>query len=183
MDQVIPRVESAFRVDRGPDGRSIAGSSMGGLVSLFALWQYPHVFGAAAALSPSAWFAHEAIIDLVNHTPLPPGRLWLDTGTEEGPLMLESVRRLRDAVVERGLTPGPCFEYVEDEGAIHPEEHWGRRMRADPASRSVGQSACRSTARTRGDRDDRPTDGHQGDMQKIAHRRPRVVLAPRSSRK
>ena len=129
MDQVIPRVESAFRVDRGPEGRSIAGSSMGGLVSLFALWQYPHVFGAAAALSPSAWFAHEAIVDLVNHTPAPPGRLWLDTGTEEGPLMLESVRRLRDAIVERGLTPGPRFEYVEDEGATHQEEHWGRRMR------------------------------------------------------
>ena len=43
--------------------------------------------------------------------------------------MLESVRRLRDAIEERGLTPGPRFEYVEDEGAGHREEHWGKRMR------------------------------------------------------
>jgi predicted alpha/beta superfamily hydrolase len=130
IDQVIPRVESEFRVDPGPAARSIAGSSMGGLVSLYALWKHPDIFGAAAALSPSAWFAGEAIIDFVKERPAPRGRLWLDTGVEEGEVMLDSVRRLRDVLVERGLTEGPRFEYVEDEGATHHEEHWGRRMRA-----------------------------------------------------
>jgi predicted alpha/beta superfamily hydrolase len=130
IDQVIPRVESTFRVDRDPARRSIAGSSMGGLVSLYALWKRPDAFGAAAALSPSAWFADEAIIDFVKARPAPPGRLWLDTGAEEGDLMVDSVRRLRDAIVHGGLTEGPRFEYVEDEGASHHEEHWGRRMRA-----------------------------------------------------
>jgi predicted alpha/beta superfamily hydrolase len=128
--QVIPRVESAFRVTPGPEGRIVAGSSMGGLVSLYALWKHPEVFGAAAALSPSAWFADEAMIDLIRRKPLPPGRLWLDTGTDEGEVMLESVRRLRDAIEARGLTQGPRFEYVEDEGAGHHEASWGRRMRA-----------------------------------------------------
>jgi predicted alpha/beta superfamily hydrolase len=129
IDQVIPRVESAFRAAPGPEGRSIAGSSMGGLVSLYALWKHADVFGAAAALSPSAWFADEAIIDLVSRRPLPPGRLWLDSGTEEDEAMLGSVRRLRDALEARGLTLGSRFEYVEDEGATHHEEHWGKRMR------------------------------------------------------
>lgn len=129
LDQVLPRVESDFRVARGPEGRSIAGSSMGGLVSLYALWKHPDVFGAAGALSPSVWFADDAIIKLVTHSPLPPGRLWLDTGTGEGELMLESVRRLRDVIEARGLTPGPRFEYVEEEDAGHHEEHWGKRMR------------------------------------------------------
>jgi predicted alpha/beta superfamily hydrolase len=126
IDQVLPRVESEFRVN---GSRSIAGSSMGGLVSLYALWKHPDIFDAAAALSPSAWFANEAILDFVKQRPAPRGRLWLDTGTEEGELILESVRRLRDAIVEQGLTEGPRFEYVEDEGATHHEEHWGRRMR------------------------------------------------------
>lgn len=130
MDQVLPRVESAFRVAAGPEGRIIAGSSMGGLVSLYAHWKHPDIFGGAGALSPSAWFAEEAIIDFVRQRPLPPGRLWLDTGTDEGELMLHSVRRLRDVLEERGLTPGPRFEYVEDEGAGHHETSWGRRMRA-----------------------------------------------------
>jgi predicted alpha/beta superfamily hydrolase len=130
IDQVIPRVESRFRVAQTATGHSIAGSSMGGLVSLYALWKHPEVFGAAAALSPSVWFADEAILDFVKERPAPRGRLWLDTGTEEGELMLESVRRLRDAIVDGGLTEGPRFEYVEDEGATHHEDHWGRRMRA-----------------------------------------------------
>ena len=130
IDQVIPRVESEFRVAETAAGRSIAGSSMGGLVSLYALWKHPDVFGAAAALSPSVWFADEAILDVVKERPAPRGRLWLDTGTEEGALMLESVRKLRDTIVDGGLTEGPRFEYVEDEGATHNEEYWGRRMRA-----------------------------------------------------
>ena len=129
IDQVLPRVESAFRVARGTEGRSIAGSSMGGLVSLYALWKHPDVFGAAAALSPSVWLADEAFLGVVARRPLPQGRLWLDAGTGEGDVMLDSVRRLRDALEARGLTPGPRFEYVEDEGATHQEEHWGRRMR------------------------------------------------------
>jgi len=130
IDEVIPQVESAFRVEATPSRRYIAGSSMGGLVSLYAFWKYPGIFAGAAALSPSVWFANEAIIDFVKATHLPPGRLWLDTGTGEGELMLESVRRLRDAIEESGLTPGPRFEYVEDEGAGHNEEQWGKRMRA-----------------------------------------------------
>ena len=155
IDQVIPAVESTFRVDRSVETRAIAGSSMGGLVSLYALWKRPDVFGAAAALSPSAWFADEAVIDFVNRTPLPPGRLWLDTGTEEGPLMLETVRRLRDAIEERGLTPGPRFEYVEDEGAGHREDFWGMRMkRAIPFL--VGQSVSRPVGQQPDPR--RPTD-------------------------
>ena len=37
----------------------IAGSSMGGLMSLYAVMQYNHIFSRAAALSPSIWFAEK----------------------------------------------------------------------------------------------------------------------------
>lgn len=37
----------------------IAGSSMGGLMSLYGVMQYNHVFSRAAALSPSIWFAEK----------------------------------------------------------------------------------------------------------------------------
>jgi len=39
----------------------IAGSSMGGLMSLYGVMQYNHVFSRAAALSPSIWFAEDAL--------------------------------------------------------------------------------------------------------------------------
>ena len=37
----------------------IAGSSMGGLMSLYGVMQFNHIFSRAAALSPSIWFAEE----------------------------------------------------------------------------------------------------------------------------
>lgn len=129
LGSVLPLVRDNFRTLEGPAGTAIAGSSMGGLVSLYAWWQFPREFGAAAALSPSAWFADEALRTLVDTASgVPGGRLWLDIGTGEGDRMLDSVRRLRDALVTRGLGQDR-FRYLEDPDATHHERHWGRRFR------------------------------------------------------
>lgn len=50
-DELKPRVDAAFATATGPDDTLIAGSSMGGLISLYALAERPDVFGAAACLS------------------------------------------------------------------------------------------------------------------------------------
>ncbi len=62
----------------------IGGSSMGGLMSLYALLQYSDVFGRAAALSPSLWVAPEALTALVGRCKLAPGTvLYMDYGSKE----------------------------------------------------------------------------------------------------
>ncbi|HEX9893685.1 MAG TPA: alpha/beta hydrolase-fold protein [Gemmatimonadales bacterium] len=125
---VLPLVRRSFRVLDQPGATSIAGSSMGGLVSLYALLKWPQHFGAAAAMSPSAWFAGEALRRVVEASPPPAGRLWLDIGTGEGDRTLQSVRRLRDALIAQGLPVGERLHYVEDPGATHQEQDWGRRF-------------------------------------------------------
>ena len=147
---VLPLVRRSFRATADPAATSIAGSSMGGLVSLYALLRRPHAFGAAAAMSPSAWFADEALRQMVQEVDSPRGRLWLDVGTAEGDQMVEAVRRLRDALVARGLAEGDRFRYIEEPAATHDEVHWGRRLRAvlpflmgresRPSSGPAGQS-------------------------------------------
>src|SRR5256884_8426794 len=71
-----------------PDRRhtGIAGSSMGGLISLYAFFRYSESFGFAAALIPSLSFADAALLDLVAPAPRVPGgaRLYSDIGTREG---------------------------------------------------------------------------------------------------
>jgi len=146
-DTVRPLVNRDFRTVPGPGGTLMAGSSMGGLISLYALYRRPDLFGGAAALSPSAWFADEALVRMAGVEPPPAGRLWLDAGTEESATLLESVRRLRDTLLAAGLTEGDRFRYVEDEGADHHESHWGRRFgEALPflLGRKVGESAGRN---------------------------------------
>lgn len=51
------RIDSTYRSLKAPSNTFIAGSSMGGLISLYALMKYPDIFGAAGIFSPSLWMA------------------------------------------------------------------------------------------------------------------------------
>ncbi len=52
VDEILPWAKRNYRVLDGPENHFLMGSSMGGLISLQALVDYPDVFGGAAALSP-----------------------------------------------------------------------------------------------------------------------------------
>jgi len=114
-----------------PDRRhtGIAGSSMGGLISLYAFFRYSDSFGFAAALSPSLWFADGALLDLVARAPRVPGRLYLDVGMREGQQTVALGRRLRDLLLAKGYEGGRDFRWVEDKDGVHHESAWGRRFR------------------------------------------------------
>ncbi len=116
-----------------PDRRhtGIAGSSMGGLISLYAFFRYPEVFGFAAALSPSLWFADGALLDLVARAPRVSGggRLYLDVGLREGEQTVALARRLRELLLAKGYEPRRDFRWVEDKNGVHHESAWGRRFR------------------------------------------------------
>jgi predicted alpha/beta superfamily hydrolase len=105
-----------------------SGSSMGGLVSLYAFFNAPHKFGGCGALSPALWFGERAIFSWMERAPRVHGRLYVDVGTAEGRLTLHDARRLRDLLIEKGYVLGQDLRYVEDSGAQHEERAWGRRL-------------------------------------------------------
>jgi predicted alpha/beta superfamily hydrolase len=127
--ELKPFIDSHYLTLPGPRHTAVAGSSMGGLVSLyFALW-YPRVFGYVAALSPSVWWddqAAERAFATVRKKP--DVRIWLDLGTTEPGL--EILRALRDTMVDKGWKPGADLIYREVAGAGHNEQAWGARMGA-----------------------------------------------------
>ncbi len=124
-----PRIDAAFPTLREPASTAVAGSSLGGLISLYALFGRPDTFGVAGVMSPALWFAEGAIFDYLRRAPVPGGRIYLDIGTAEGGDELREARQLRDLLIERGYRPGTNLVYVEDEGADHHEGAWARRLR------------------------------------------------------
>ena len=79
-----PFIDANYRTQPDRAHTFIGGSSMGGLMSLYALLQYGDVFGRAAALSPSLWVAPEALTALVGRCKLAPGTvLYMDYGSKE----------------------------------------------------------------------------------------------------
>lgn len=127
---IKPLVDERFRTWPQREATAVAGSSMGGLVSLLAYFTRPDVFGVMAALSPSLWFAGRAIFGLLEATPSQPGRLYLDVGRLEGAETLADTRRLRDLLHAKGYLPGRQLRYVEDRAGKHDEAAWSRRFRA-----------------------------------------------------
>lgn len=51
VEVLKPRIDAEYRTLAGPADTAVMGSSMGGLISLYAAGEHPEVFGAAAGLS------------------------------------------------------------------------------------------------------------------------------------
>jgi predicted alpha/beta superfamily hydrolase len=129
-ETIKPLVDAHYRTIPGPGTTCVAGSSMGGLISLFAFFDRPDVFGATAAMSPSLWYAGRAVFDVVEGAPFQSGRIYLDVGRREGEETLEDARRLRDLLLAKGYRNGDRFRYIEDRAGGHEEAAWSRRLRA-----------------------------------------------------
>ena len=77
-------VDSHFRTLPDRNHTFIAGSSMGGLMSLYALMAYNDYFSGAVALSPSIWTNPSCIEQLINEAKLHPNtRIYMDYGSRE----------------------------------------------------------------------------------------------------
>src|SRR3954469_17512189 len=96
---VKPVIDRDFRTRPERECTGIAGSSMGGLISLYAFFRRSDVFGFAGVMSPALWFANGAIFDYMSTVAFAPGRLYLDVGTKEGEETLRNVTRARDVLL------------------------------------------------------------------------------------
>jgi predicted alpha/beta superfamily hydrolase len=127
-----PRIDRMFRTLQGRDETTIMGSSMGGLVSLYAYFRVPSVFGRAGVMSPSIWFGQGAVLDLIAEARTPRGRMYLDVGMQEGAGTLKDARRLGRLLVRKGFRRTPrasyALRYVEDAAGRHNEASWARRL-------------------------------------------------------
>jgi predicted alpha/beta superfamily hydrolase len=140
-----PRIDRMFNTRRDRESTAILGSSMGGLVSLYAYFREPSTFGRAGVLSPAIWFGQHKVLGFVADGKLPRGRIYLDVGTAEGAGTVRDVRRLGRLLVRKGSIregrtqpkPGsrtrpasdrPLLRYVEDAGARHTEAAWAWRL-------------------------------------------------------
>lgn len=124
-----PLVDVDFRTLPDRHNTGIAGSSMGGLISLYGFVKHPETFGFVAAMSPSLWFANRAMLDYIEKTSVHQGRIYLDVGMKEGQKTLDDVLRLRDILISKGFRMRRDMLLVVDTAGEHNERAWGRRIR------------------------------------------------------
>ena len=132
VGDVIPLIDRSFPTRKERESTGTMGSSLGGLISLYALAAYPDVFGFIGAMSPSLRWHNYAIFDMFERVfeaaDVPRGRIHLDMGGREYRGMTDDTRRFRDLLLSQGWELGRNLRYVEDRYARHHEEAWSRRL-------------------------------------------------------
>ena len=126
-ETIKPRIEARFRARRDRDSTSIVGSSMGGLISLYAFFVRPSPFGRTAVMSPSIWFGGRRILEFVYEARFTHGRIYVDVGTDEGEDTLRNARALVRVLRAKGYERDD-LKVVEARGHRHQESDWARRL-------------------------------------------------------
>ena len=130
-DAILPFVAQKFELSLDPARTAVMGSSMGGLMSMYAMSKRPDVFGTAICFSTHWPFGGDVMIEKLTAM-LPAGeghRLWTDSGTIELDALYPP---LHNKAV--GLIKAKGYREPEDLVANiypntgHHESYWARRV-------------------------------------------------------
>lgn len=138
VHELRPFIKANYSTKEGKQNTFIAGSSMGGLISWYAICEYPEVFGGAACMSthwPGTFAAENnpippAFMGYLNrHLPSPEDhRFYFDYGTETLDAMYEPFQQQADELMKaHGYTEANWLTR-KFEGADHSEKSWQERL-------------------------------------------------------
>ncbi|TGE18284.1 alpha/beta hydrolase-fold protein [Hymenobacter elongatus] len=125
-----PYIDTNYRTLTGREYTSIAGSSMGGLISVYAALKYPNVYSKVGVFSPAFWFAEQPLFQYVQEHPANPNtRFYFVSGTQESQTMVPLMQRMRDAL-QTGGVPATNLSFNSIADGQHSESFWKREFGA-----------------------------------------------------
>jgi predicted alpha/beta superfamily hydrolase len=124
-----PFIDKRFRTRPGREHTYIAGSSMGGLISYFALLRYPKTFGGAGIFSPSFWIVPQQTLQQLTRKAAPQlkARLYFYAGNGESPEMVPDMMRVYNTLGR--YSKSKLMMQIRTEGQ-HNESWWRREFPA-----------------------------------------------------
>ncbi len=139
VEELKPFIDKSYRTLNDAPNTSVCGSSMGGLISFYAMCEYPDVFGQAACIS-THW---PILFDNKNmapsnavrgyfkeHLPSPANhRIYFDHGTTTLDEYYGVHQKVMDEIMAAaGYIPGKNWVTRKFEGAGHSEAFWQERF-------------------------------------------------------
>ncbi len=145
VNELKPMIDRDYRTRLDKGSTYIMGASMGGLISLYGICEYPHVFGAAGCLSthwpllsaaesyskPDLETMIQAFATYLKRKLPKPGqnKIWMDHGTINLDSFYQPYQVAMDQVFnEQGWQQGKDLESRVYEGADHNEASWRVRL-------------------------------------------------------
>ena len=124
-----PSIDSLYRTLPAQEHTAIAGSSLGGLISLYTAFQYPHVFGKVGVFSPAFWFNPELYTWIEEQPVREPQRIYFIASALESEEMLPDQERMHAVLLKR-KHPFTELSLNSSPDGAHKEWYWRREFPA-----------------------------------------------------
>ena len=144
VEELKPYIDKTYSTYRDPSNTLIMGSSMGGLISVYAFCKYPDVFGGAGCLSThwpmiaSGLLYNRKITDntsqafreyLLFNLPRPPrGKIYFDYGSETLDSLYKPYQQLVDTIMKQAGYTSENWITIEFLNDDHSERSWSKRL-------------------------------------------------------
>jgi predicted alpha/beta superfamily hydrolase len=126
IDEVKTFIDLRYRTLRDRKNTAVIGSSMGGLISFFMVWNHPDVFCKAGCLSSSFHYNSDRAIEMVKkyYGQKKKIKIYIDHG-EDG---LVKGQKMFSELIAKGYALGKDVDYYYAPGAEHNENAWADRL-------------------------------------------------------
>ena len=124
-----PKIDKTYRTKPERQFTGTGGSSMGGLISIYAGMMYPETIGRLMVFSPSLWTSPKIYFDAVEFFNPLDTKIYLYGGGKESQTMLPNIEKLRTTIENQGFDTNKIQIKAElDPEGLHNEKRWGQEF-------------------------------------------------------
>jgi predicted alpha/beta superfamily hydrolase len=127
-ERLKPYIDEHFRTRPESEYTGIGGSSLGGLISIYAGILYPRVYDLLMVFSPSLWVTPRIPFNVMKLTHKYRGRIYLYGGEAESENMVPNMRRFSEQLREQTGSTQLEIRLEIDPLGQHNEARWGREF-------------------------------------------------------
>lgn len=123
-DTLKPHIDKTYRTKKDRLNTGMGGSSVGGLLTIYAALMFPHVFGRLMIFSPSLWISQKIYFDAIHFFEPFETRIYIYAGGKEGANMVPNTHKLEETLHNQGFG----YSRVKIKTSIDPDgEHHEKR--------------------------------------------------------
>ena len=120
-----PYIDENYRTKKDAQHTTVAGSSLGGIISMYAVLKYPDVFGNGGIFSPAFWISPD-MYRYAQQQKLPAKtRFYFVCGDSESDSMVADMRKMEDIIRAKGFDENQAAEVIM-QGERHNEKQWNK---------------------------------------------------------
>lgn len=128
-DTLKPHVDKQYRTKSDRLNTGMGGSSVGGLLTIYAALMFPNIFGRLMIFSPSLWISQRIYFDAIHFFEPFETRIYIYAGGEEGANMIPNVNKLQETLHNQGFGYSRVkIKTSIDPNGKHNEERWSKEF-------------------------------------------------------